>query len=464
MYFIHLSIFYVTDYEYFVGFIPNFGSYPAITLLTSSEHPVTYSIEAPMTGFHQTGTITLYVQDTLNLPLVLSGPSFNFPNGVNNASKEGIHIQSGENQLLVIGSMGSHNFDTFLGIPTIKLCLHEYVYFGISVATGVLSDGSVVIVGTANETMITLAVSVSANIRINNSANWTSIYPGIVYSYEIQKQQIIYIAALTTDLTGTKVTSNKPISLFSGHECAFIPYETRSCDPLIEQIPPTYMWSTVHFLAPVSTRISYIVKIVAAYDSTTIKIYCNNTINTYIINAGEYMTVTYNNQQYCGVYASRQVLVAQLSHSYNSDMNGHAMMTLIPATTHYTNKIVSSTLQSSDPSVKPTHFINIIVLADYYQPELISITSAKGLIQSLSSQNWVPIKRNGIIKAYAAQVNITNLVNLTHSVFEITHFNKTALMTFTVYGFETPRAYGHPGWIKYKLNGKYVCIYIFIRL
>jgi len=40
------------------------------------------------------------------------------------------------------------------------------------------------------------------------------------------------------DLTGTVVESSEPVAVFSGHECANIPYDRYACDHLEEQIPP----------------------------------------------------------------------------------------------------------------------------------------------------------------------------------------------------------------------------------
>jgi len=195
----------------------------------------------------------------------------------------------------------------------------------------------------------------------------------------------------------------------------------------------------------------------AAYDSTTVDVYCNNNINSYIINAGRFIELTYDNQVFCGVKADMVVLVSQFSHVYDTDLRGDPMMTLVPATSHYTHSIISSTIEIS---VCYTHYINIIVLPDYYQPELISITTNEGINQSLDSVTWVPIIRSNITEAYAAQVNMP------HGVFEVAHVNKSALMTVVVYGFavwalDFPVGYGHPGWLMDKLNdGMYVCAYI----
>ena len=40
------------------------------------------------------------------------------------------------------------------------------------------------------------------------------------------------------DLTGTRLTSSKPLSVFSGSDCAEVPHNRRLCDHLAEQVPP----------------------------------------------------------------------------------------------------------------------------------------------------------------------------------------------------------------------------------
>ena len=422
-------------------------------MLTNGEELTNYSVQAPVTGFYQNGTIIANVQNIVNLPNTVSPASNVFDSG---NYKEGVRLQTSKRKAAVIGSYNNGtNFDTVFVIPTVELCLNKYTYFAVSLSTdNELSDGSVVIVGTANQTIVNITVPVSDVIKISNSTDWSVLTPGTLYTYEIQRLQIIYIAALNTDLTGTKVTTNKPISLFSGVECAVIPSLIENCGNLMEQIPPTELWGTVYYFAPLASRTSYTIKIIAAHHSTTVDIYCNNTVTSYyIVNAGEFINVTYDNQEFCGVKANQVVLVTQFSHGYDSDSQGDPMMTLIPATSHYVNSITSSTFKISTCT---NHYINIIVLASYYQPEMISITTPEGIRQSLDSLNWLPIMRNNVTEAYAAQVKIP------HCVFEVTHANKSALMTVVVYGFANCVSsgiggYGHPGWLMDQLdNGMHI--------
>ena len=463
-----MYICYITGSEYYIGFIPLFGFLPSLTILSGSEKLINYSLEAPVTELYETGTIMPNGTETVNLPNTLSGVSRFSPFCRNNSFKEGLYLQASSDEITVIGTIREDeiefNFDTFFALPIKDFCIDEYTYFAISVDTFVAADGSIVIVGTANQTSMSISVSTSAFIKPNNFDDWELLEPGTSYNFTIDRLEIMYIAAFTTDLTGTKVTTNKPISLFSGHECAFIPYEVRSCDHLAEQIPPTELWGTVHYFAPLANRTSYMIKIVAANDSTTVNIYCNDTFTSDVIDAGEFINITYDYQEFCGVYADNKVLVAQFSLSFDTDSQGDPMMTLIPATSHYTDSITSSTFNtSSERNISYSHYINIIVLADYFQPEMISITT-KGMNRSLDLETWEPIVRDNVTEAYGAQV-----AEMPDGIFHVAHSNKLALMTVVVYGFtlyldtvapNRAEGYGHPGWLMDQFSiGMYVFCY-----
>src|SRR5207244_2843922 len=44
------------------------------------------------------------------------------------------------------------------------------------------------------------------------------------------------------DLTGTHIDADKPIAVFGGHSCAFVPYNKWACDHLEEQLIPLATW------------------------------------------------------------------------------------------------------------------------------------------------------------------------------------------------------------------------------
>ena len=44
------------------------------------------------------------------------------------------------------------------------------------------------------------------------------------------------------DLTGTRITSSKPLSVFSGSDCVSVPQNIGHCNHLVEQVPLTVTW------------------------------------------------------------------------------------------------------------------------------------------------------------------------------------------------------------------------------
>ncbi|MEZ4458853.1 MAG: IgGFc-binding protein [bacterium] len=56
------------------------------------------------------------------------------------------------------------------------------------------------------------------------------------------------------DLTGATVTSTKPVAVFGGHSCAFIPFSAPACDHLESQLFPVETWGTRFIAAPLKLR------------------------------------------------------------------------------------------------------------------------------------------------------------------------------------------------------------------
>jgi len=44
------------------------------------------------------------------------------------------------------------------------------------------------------------------------------------------------------DLTGTEVTATRPVAVYAGHDCTFVPYDRWACDHLEEQLLPLEAW------------------------------------------------------------------------------------------------------------------------------------------------------------------------------------------------------------------------------
>ena len=75
--------------------------------------------------------------------------------------------------------------------------------------------------------------------------------------YLVQSQQSVLIGS--RDLTGSRVTSTKPIVLLSGHVRAGIPNKTsNSKDHLIEMLPPIPKWRKHYISSPLQKLLPHI--------------------------------------------------------------------------------------------------------------------------------------------------------------------------------------------------------------
>ena len=425
-------------YDYYLGFFANHdpdGGVISIQLISSDTKQVQYSLEAPDVGYYQNGSISAGDEVILNLSRSIVVSSVYQQNS-------GIYLAISSGKVTVIGqNLDLRSSDSYFALPITGLYdVNQYVYYGISVPrSGVHSlfiYSSILIVGTEYNTMMNLTVTQSVAISVGNT--FTYPIPGRQYSFVINRLQTVYIISLE-DLSGTKIVTDKPVSVLSGHQCGNVPWNVGYCSHLIEQIPPTALWGKAFYIAPLANKTSYTIKVLAAYDSTVVNIYCNNTMKSYIINEGRFINRTAQTREYCAIYSNKNVLVVQFNHGNNS--YGDPMMTLVPAENQYLDHFYFSTIRNPLESGFH-HYVNIIVKEQYYQPNMIYLI-AGGVNRSLNTQQWVPIQVSNNNKAYTTQMSISE------GVTQIFHTNASAEMMTIVYGLNIYDAYGHIGgsWI-----------------
>ena len=425
------TVFYIDgqkDADFYLGFFSN-GN-PSVIIANSNPHWVSYFVEAPEIGFEDEGDVAPNDVKSLALSVELEA-------SLHTHTYKGIHLKLNNSNVAVLGQnlVYRSTVDTFLIMPHSKLCVTEYVYFGISVSDGLNTNRSVVIiVGNENDTTVMLTVTQVTDINVDGFN--VELPPYREYQLEIRALQTVYIASYN-DLSGTKIVTDKPVSVFSGHECAKLQSNVKSCDHLIEQMPPTTLWGKEHYTMPLASH-PYSIKILAAHDSTNVDIYCKNAaVKQEYLNEGKYFSLTLKMEQYCAVYSNKEVLIVQFSHGdHTYNHNGSAVMMVIPALRQYFSIFDVSTIHA--PNF--VNHINIIVTAHCFHPEVMYMVTAEGLHQSLEEQTWVPIRVNGRAKMYTTKMNVSK------GMVKIIHTMPGALMTVVAYGFTEDKGYGHVGW------------------
>ena len=166
---------------------------------------------------------------------------------------------------------------TFEVHPYIEQPTKEYVYYGISFETDI-STGYVkrlLLVGCKDNTNITIKpsvdITVSANLQQPTSETIT-VQAGHSDTFTLDDLQTLVLYS-TNDTTGTKVISNKPLSVISG--------QFSSNGLITTQVPPTITWGKTFILPPLVNYMFDInkqqhFKVIASEDTTRVDIQCNN--------------------------------------------------------------------------------------------------------------------------------------------------------------------------------------------
>ena len=171
--------------------------------------------------------------------------------------------------------------DAYLGLPVVSLPAgrsYEYIAASILGDAGTLQeakDSVTLIIGTENDTEIILEPSTLIRHPFAPAATGGQFLPGVPANFRtvtIQRFQTFYLQVRGGDISGTRIIANKPVSVFSGHECANVPLASAPCDILIEQLQPIDTWGTEAVTVPLRTRSGDVLKVFASQDSTTVNV------------------------------------------------------------------------------------------------------------------------------------------------------------------------------------------------
>ncbi len=277
-----------------------------------------------------------------------SGLSFINNSQVETIAPQSFHITS-ENEVTVYAlSQAIMTSDAFLTLPTDALGTEYYVMSynsdGAVLANNSLSFQSTpsecAIVATDNNTVIHIIPKASTGAGKSGPRDIT-LNTGEVYLIQAEVTQF----NLRGDLTGTNITSSKPIAVFAGHQRSKIPLENaallNSRDFLCEQMPPVSTWGKNYFITPYPqsnnvAKIGYdIYRVLASTDNTVISLNGNAITR---LNKGEFYQAPLTQAGF--ISASTPVLVAQFKktsqdvQSFN-DVASDPFMMIIPPREQY---------------------------------------------------------------------------------------------------------------------------------
>ena len=176
----------------------------------------------------------------------------------------------------------------------------------------------------------------------------------------------------SNDLTGTVIKADKPIAVYSGHECGNVPVYISSCSHLVAQIPPVRVWGYCYIASSfMGRRDGSYVKFVVTEDGTYVEAYENDdALPTHgPLSRGMFRERYLGPGRVLVLKSNHPIMVAQFSSGAQLDEVGVPFMIVIPSLSQLVSEVPF--YSKSNTGVNYAHYITITVPSQYYNEDAI---------------------------------------------------------------------------------------------
>lgn len=390
--------------EFWLMFPSNLGS-ASLSLFIAGETATTGTVEIPGLSFFTTFSVTPGMVTTVSLPASA------VMTGTDAIEARGVHLTAGAEVSVYGLNRLQFTTDAYLGLP-VDIAGTDYVVLAVP-NVNIVNGTQLGVVATQNDTVVTITPKVTTGSRPAGVPYNLTLDAGEAY-------QLRNTGSAPADVTGTSVTSDKPIAVFGGHQCANIPNgSTFACDHVVEQLPPTSAWGRNFVTVPLATRVGGdTFRFVAAHDDTQLSV---NGAVVATLDRGQVHQRNINGMS--TVVSSEPILMAQHSNGSTYDgVTSDPFMMVIPPHEQF----LPSYTVLTPTSGFPINFINVAAPA-----AAVGAITLDG--SPIAASHFSPIGASGFFGA-----------QLTVSVGSHNLAGPLPFGTF-VYGFGSFDSYGYPG-------------------
>ncbi len=321
---------------------------------------------------------------------------------------KGILLEADGNVNVYGMSFEAFSADAYLALPCTVMAVDEYEYYGISYNVENINFPSVIlVVACENKTVVKFH---SSTISLNSLETYL-------------------IESGTTDLTGTRITSSKPLSVFSGSDCTNVPTRISACDNLVEQVPPTVTWGSKFLVASLEGRSSGELIRVLSARAASVTVNCNTVVSVsefQLQSGGSFREFVIPTNSFCSIESTSPVLVAQYAYGGEGGVGDPFMMIITPIEQFTNNYLVESF------PIFESNYLTMYVSSECFQIAQILLDN--------SIVDWQNVTcSSGEVCGYISRTNVST------GVHSIRHQNSSAVLGVSVYGFSSSVSYGYPG-------------------
>jgi RHS repeat-associated protein len=396
-----------------------------VGLLITAEEDAAGQVYIPAIGFFANFSVAAGSFTRFTFPSLAFSPGTSNPeiSSSNLVETRGIRVTATKEVTVYGLNQLPQSTDAYLGLPADALAT-EYIVLGYKNVRSAsdpfasLGNGSqFAIVATADGTHVTITPSVTTGTRA----------AGVPYTITLNQGQTYLLrnnAPAPADLSGTIITSDRPIAVYGGHSQANIPFRSSSvyrfADQVIEQLPAVDAWGQRFVTMPLATRHNGdTFRFLAARDGTTVRV---NGQVVATLNRGQLHEMLLDGPS--EIAADQPILVAQYANSTEFDnVTGDPFMMLIPPAEQFQAAYTVTTPTSGFPDI---NYLNVIAPSEAIGSILLDGAA-------IPADRFVTI---GTGKFAGVQVPVA--VG-THRL------TGPAAFGVSVYGFAPEDSYGYPG-------------------
>lgn len=239
----------------------------------------TITVEVPGKGFSETKMAIANSVIEFKIPILIAQP-YAKPAALKAPAEQvyesaGVHVVSESAPVVVYGvSRLSYTSDGFLALPISGLGT-EYVIGSwpqfAAIGSGYNLPSESNIVAAFDQTTVTFVMG-----GTNGSKTTGGMTAGQSRTWVLNRGDVLCFANADDgqDISGSLVTSDKPVAVVSGNQCANVPMLTYACDHLCEMELGTHLWGREYHVTPVvDRRYNPIIRVFAHPGYRDVKVY-----------------------------------------------------------------------------------------------------------------------------------------------------------------------------------------------
>jgi hypothetical protein len=266
--------------NFYMSFLPAWpvpGGVNSIRIYVSSAVDTKVTVEVDAYGYRERKDVPANTVVEFVLPVNIAMPYTKMDRDPSPAEAvyagKAVHVKARDPIVAYGVTRYQYSSDGFLALPVSALgkeyIIASYADVGDNgTSFGQYLPSEAAVVAPFNNTVVSFTLG-------GNSVTSTpgGMLPGDTRTFTLDKGDVLMLSSLGqgADLSGSKIVSNKPVSVVSGNFCAYVPLGIAACDHLLEMELPTNVWGKEYVVTKIYGRQkNSFIKIMAKKPNTTV--------------------------------------------------------------------------------------------------------------------------------------------------------------------------------------------------